>query len=84
MKTIAPHEPTKALLSAEEAFADASASEKRWQVFDAEQGLKRIFIDLPDPLYHTLERLAQQRQQSVPMFVEHVLEDLVTTFAPAI
>lgn len=83
MKKIMPHEPQEELASVDEAFADAHNSELRWRVFDTEQGLKRVFIELPEPLYQTLERLARQQRQSVPVFIEHVIQDLVTTFVPA-
>jgi len=83
MKKITAHEPQEELLSVEDAFADARNSDMRWQAFDAEQGRKRIFIELPEPLYQTLERLAKQQQQSVPTFVERIIHNLVTTFAPA-
>lgn len=83
MKIIAPHEPQEELHSVAEAFADARNSEARWQAFDTEQGLKRIFLELPEPLYHTLERLAGQQHQRVPVFLERVIEGLVTTFAPS-
>lgn len=83
MKAISPHEPLEELLSVDDAFADARASEERWQAFETERGLKRIFIELPEPLYQTLERLAQQQQRSVPVFIEQVIQDLVVTFAPS-
>ncbi len=83
MKTITPHEPQEELHSVAEAFADARHSEMRWQAFDTEQGLKRVFLELPEPLYHTLERLARQRQQSVPVFIERVIQDLVAAFTPS-
>jgi hypothetical protein len=83
MKRILPHEPEEELLSADDAFADARNSEARWQAFDTDHGLKRIFIEVPEPLYYTLERLARQQQQSVPGFIEHVIQDLVVTFAPS-
>ena len=82
MKSIAPHEPEEELLSVDEAFADAQNSESRWQVFDIEHGLKRVFIELPQPLYEALERLAHQRRQNVPVFIERVMRDLMTAFAP--
>ncbi|MBI3764154.1 MAG: ribbon-helix-helix protein, CopG family [Chloroflexi bacterium] len=83
MRPIAPHEPQEELLSANDAFADAKASESRWQAFESERGLKRVFIELPEPLYSTLERLARQQQRSVPVFIENVIRDLVVTFAPS-
>lgn len=83
MKTIRPHEPEEDLLSVDDAFADARNSAARWQAIDTEHGLKRVFIELPQPLYLTLEQLAHQQRRSVPAFIEHVIEDLVLTFAPA-
>ena len=62
MKVITPHEPNEELLSVDDAFADARESEARWQAFEAEHRLKRVFIDFPEPLYHTLERLGKQQQ----------------------
>lgn len=83
MKIIAPHEPQEELQSVAEAFADARNSEARWQAFDTEQGLKRVFLEFPAPVYDTLERLAGQQHQRVPVFIERVIEDLLTTFAPS-
>ena len=54
MKVITPHEPNEELLSVDDAFADARESEARWQAFEAEHRLKRVFIDFPEPLYNTL------------------------------
>ena len=84
MKRIMSHEPAEELLSADEAFDDARQSSMRWSAFETERGLKRIFIELPEPLYMTLERLARQQHQSVPTLIEHVMQDLVKTFAPAV
>lgn len=83
MKKITTHEPRERLLSVDEAFADARNSEARWQAFDAGHGRKRLVIELPESLYQTIERLAQLQQQSVPAFVEHVIQNSVTTSAPA-
>ena len=83
MKPFAPHEPNEDLLSVDDAFADARESEARWMAFEAERGVKRVFVELPAPLYETLARLAHQQQRSVPSLIEHVIEDLVTTFTPS-
>lgn len=80
---IMPHEPNEELLSVNDAFDDADRSEARWQAFEAEHGRKRIFIDFSEPLYQTLEKLGQQQQLSVPLFIERVMKDLVMTFAPS-
>jgi hypothetical protein len=83
MKSIAPHEPREQLHSVDEAFADARDSEARWQAYEAESDLKRIVIELPEPVYHSLERLAQRQQRSVSVFVEHVIQELLSTFSPS-
>jgi hypothetical protein len=83
MKTFAPHEPNEELLSVDDAFSDARESEARWSALDAERGVKRVFIELPAPLYTTLERLASHQQRRVPNLIERVIEDLVTTFTPS-
>jgi hypothetical protein len=82
MKSIAPHEPNEELLSVDDAFGDARESEARWSAFETERGIKRVFVELPAHLYDTLARLAYQQQRSVPNLIEHVIEDLVTTFTP--
>ena len=82
MKGIAPHEPQEQVLSAAEAFADAQNSEARWQAFETRHGIKRVFIELPEPTYNTLEQLAEQQQRSVSTLIERVIQDLVVTFAP--
>lgn len=83
MKVITPHEPNEELLSVDDAFADARESEARWQAFEASHRLKRVSIDFPEPLYNTLERLGEQQQLSVPLFIERVMKNLVMTFAPS-
>ena len=83
MKAIAPHEPEEELLSSDEAFDDAAESEVRWQAFEGERALRRIAIELPEPVYDTLERLAARRHQPVSAFIEHVIEDLLATFTPS-
>lgn len=80
MKKITSHEPEEQLPSLAETIADAAASEARWQAFDTEQGLKRVAIDLPLPLYNRLKQIAHQRNQSVPVLIERVIEDLALTF----
>ncbi len=80
MKKITSHEPEEELMSVNEAFEDARASEARWRVFDTEHGLKRVFIELPLPLYNRLERIARQQHRSVPILIERVIEDLAVTF----
>ncbi len=80
MRKITPHEPNEQLPSHSEAFADAEASEARWQAFEKADGLKRVAIELPLPLYNRLKRIAHQRNQSVPGLIERVIEDLALTF----
>ena len=82
MKDIAPHEPQEELASAADAFADAQNSETRWQAFEAQHGIKRVFIELPEPTYSALERLAEQQRRSVSTLIERVIQDLVVTFTP--
>ena len=83
MKAIMPHEPNEELLSVDDAFADARRSEARWQAFEAEHNLKRVYIDLPQPLYQTLEQLGKRQELSVPLFIERVIQNLVVTFVPS-
>jgi len=82
MRGIAPHEPEEELLSVEDAFEDAAGSEARWQALAGERAVRQLCIELPGPVYETLERLAERQHQPVPAFVEHVIEDLLATFAP--
>jgi hypothetical protein len=81
-KIYRPHEPEEALLTVEQAFQDAEQSEARWQVFEQKQRLHRVLIELPEPAYQTLEALARRQEKTVPQLIEHVLADLLTTFAP--
>ena len=83
MKTISVHEPNEELLSVDDAFAVARESEARWSAFETERGTRQVFVDLPAPLYTTLERLAQRQRRSVPDRMERVIADLVTTFTPS-
>jgi len=77
-----PHEPEQALLTVEQAFRDAEQSEARWQTFEQERRLRRVLIELPEPAYQTLETLARRQEKTVPQLIEHVLADLLVTFAP--
>lgn len=78
MKAIAPHEPNDELHSVADAYVDAHNSEMCWRAFDTEHGLKRVFIELPEPVYHALDELARQQHQSVAVFIERVIQDLTT------
>jgi hypothetical protein len=75
MKTIPPHEPTEELLTAAEAFADADESERRWQSFDADCGVKRVVLDLPAALYQGVERVAKRQGRSVPAAIRWAIQD---------
>lgn len=79
----APHEPGEELLSVEDAFRDAERSEGRWQAFECEQRLRRVFIELPEPAYWTLEELARRQNRTVPRLIEQVISELLVTFAPS-
>ncbi len=77
------HEPDEKLLSVDDAFHDADRSEARWQTFEQEQRLKRVVIELREPVYWTLEELARRQSRTVSRIVEEVIDQLLTTFAPA-
>ncbi len=82
-KQYAPHEPEEEVLSVEDAFRDAERSEERWRVFEQEKYLRRVFIELPEPAYLTLEELARRQKQTVPRLIERVIRELLVTFAPS-
>ena len=81
-KQYAPHEPEEEVLSVEDAFRDAERSEARWRAFEQEAYLRRVFIELPEPAYLTLEELARRQKQTVPGLIERVIGELLVTFAP--
>jgi hypothetical protein len=82
-KQYAPHEPEEEVLSVEDAFRDAERSEGRWRAFEQEEYLRRVFIELPEPAYLTLEELARRQKQTVPRLIERVIGELLITFAPS-
>ena len=53
------------VLSADDAFHDAGQSEARWQAFERDQRLHRVLVDLPEPTFSKLEKLARQRRRNV-------------------
>lgn len=80
-KKFAPHEPMEDVLSAADAFLDAEESEARWQAFERDQKLCRVLVELPQPAYSKLEKLAHQRKRTVAHLVEEVLTGLADAFA---
>ena len=79
-KKYAPHEPEEEVLSAAEAFNDAEQSEARWQAFEREERLRRVLVELPEPAFSKLEKLALQRGRTVSNLVEEVITGLVDAF----
>jgi len=79
-KKYEPHEPDEELLSAAEAIQDAKNSEARWQRFEKDQRICRVLVELPEPAFSKLEKLALQRKRTVSNLVEEVITDLVDTF----
>ncbi len=79
-KEYAPHEPEEEVLSAADAFKDAEQSETRWQAFEREERLRRILVELPEPAFSKLEKLAVQRGRTVSNLVEEVITGLVDAF----
>jgi hypothetical protein len=82
-KQYAPHEPDEPVLSAEDAFRDAECSEARWQLYEREQHLRRVLVELPEPAFLALEKLAERQKQTVAHLVSQVMVELVDTFAPS-
>ena len=80
-KIYEPHEPEEEVLSAEDALRDAEQSESRRQTFEKDQKRHRLLVELPEPAFSKLEKLAQQRNRTVANLVEEVITDLVDAFA---
>jgi hypothetical protein len=80
-KKYAPHEPEEDVLSAAQAFQDAEQSEARWQAFEKDEKLCRVLVELPQPAFSKLEKLALQRRRTVSHLVEEVITGLVDAFA---
>jgi hypothetical protein len=80
-KKYAPHEPEEEVLSATDAFLDAEQSEASWQAFEKEERLCRVLVELPQPAFSKLEKLALQRKRTVSHLVEEVITGLVDAFA---
>jgi len=79
-KKYAPHEPEEEVLSAADAFLDAEQSESRWRAFEKDEGLCRVLVELPQPAFSKLEKLALQRKRTVSHLVEEVITGLVDAF----
>ncbi len=82
-KKYAPHEPEEEVLSAADAFKDAEQSEARWQTFERDQRLCRVLVELPEPAFSKLEKLARARRRTVANLVEGVITGLVDALAPS-
>ena len=64
---ITPHEPNELIVSSvDEAFADAEASEKRWQEWQSKHQLKPVSILLPEGEYTALANLATKQKKAAP------------------
>ncbi|MBM3134689.1 MAG: ribbon-helix-helix protein, CopG family [Chloroflexi bacterium] len=83
-KQYAPHEPEEAVLSVEDAFRDAELSAARWQGIVREQRMQQVLIELPEPMYLTLEELARRQNRTVPRIIEQVIAELLVTFVPSV
>lgn len=79
-KKYSPHEPEEEVLSAADALHDAEQSEARWQAFERDEKLRRVLVELPEPAFSKLEKLAQQRRRTVSNLVEEVITGLVDAF----
>ena len=80
-KKYSPHEPEEEVLSAADAIQDAELSEARWQAFERDERLRRVLVELPEPAFSKLEKLALQRRRTVSNLVEEVITGLVDAFA---
>jgi len=69
------------VLSPDDAILDAEQSEARWQGFERDQRMRRLLLELPEPAFSKLEKLAIQRRKTVSNLVEEVITDLVDAFA---
>jgi hypothetical protein len=79
-KKYAPHEPEEEVLSAADAFQDAEQSEDRWQAFEKDEKMCRVLVELPQPAFSKLEKMALQRRRTVSHLVEEVITGLVDAF----
>ena len=80
-KKYAPHEPEEDVLSADDALLDAEQSEARWQSFERDQRMRRLLLELPEPAFSKLEKLAIKRRKTVSNLLEEVITNLVDAFA---
>lgn len=80
-KKYAPHEPEEEVLSAADALQDAELSEARWQAFERDKRVRRVLVELPEPAFSKLEKLARQKRRTVSNLVEEIITGLVDAFA---
>jgi len=79
-KKYKPHEPEEEVLTAVDSFQDAEQSEARWLAFEKDEKLRRLLVELPEPAFSKLEKLALQRRRTVSHLVEEVITGLVDVF----
>ena len=79
-KKYEPHEPEVEVLTAADSFQDAEQSEARWLAFEKDERLRRLLVELPEPAFSKLEKLALQRRKTVSHLVEEVITGLVDVF----
>ena len=70
--SIAPHEPKELLVSVDEVFEEAEASQKRWQEWEREHQLKSVRIQLSEAKYQVLEDLAKEQNRDCTFPEEHI------------
>ncbi|MBI1930326.1 hypothetical protein HYR99_39505 [Candidatus Poribacteria bacterium] len=83
--SIAPHEPKELLVdSVDEVFAEAEASQKRWQEWEREHQLKSVRIQLSEAKYQVLEDLAKEQTKTTPQLIQALLDSILSTLMPSL
>ncbi len=83
-KRYAPHEPEEDVFSPEDAFRDAEQSEARWKAIAQKQRMQNMLVELPEPLYLTLDELARRQNRTAPRLVEDIIRELLFAFVPSL
>lgn len=77
---IPPHEPGEPLLSSvDDAFAEAEASQQRWELWEKQNQLRSLRVQLPEVDYTTLEKLAAQQGKTTAQLIQNLVHGVMVT-----
>ena len=63
----------------DEAFAEAEASQQRWEQWEKQNQLRSSRVQLPEMDYATLERLAAQQGKTPAQLLQNLVHGVMST-----